>query len=304
MGAVLAAGGGPRPVRLAAHGTKPAGRPRQPLARHGRQLDPGTRRGADGRHLLLHLRGPAVDRQGVAVAGPAGACLRCRRLGRRGGALRRLGGPSLRAHDAPAAARHSSAARPSDHRRRHRHDGASPSGAPARARLPADADLGGGPGARRRGASRATTAPAARHAGMGQPAWRLHAGPPAVRRLRARSHGRSTRGIGAKGPVRRMGEVRRCRRPGRLHHAVRAGVDAGHLPHLQSRRRAQRDQRMAVAQLPEHAAAGTDPVDRALCLPVARPEAALRPLVDRARPAPPVPEICRATPSCWRCWRR
>ena len=72
------------------------------------------------------------------------------------------------------------------HRGRGRHDGAAPSGAPARAGFPVHADLGGGPGARRRGTPRAATASAARHAGVGQPAWRLHPGPPAVRRLRAR----------------------------------------------------------------------------------------------------------------------
>ena len=38
-----------------------------------------------------------------------------------------------------------------------RHDGAASSGAPARARLPAHADLGGGPGARRRGTPRAAS---------------------------------------------------------------------------------------------------------------------------------------------------
>ena len=36
-----------------------------------------------------------------------------------------------------------------------------------------------------------------------------------------------------------------------------AGIDPGHLAHLRPRRCAGHDQRMAVAQLPEHAAAGS-----------------------------------------------
>ena len=192
LGAVLAAGAG---CSCCSSGwlmrtARSAGRSRQPLARHGRQLDPGARRGADGRQLFLHLRRPALDRQGVAVAGPAGARLQCRRLGRGG----RCSAPPRSAstfalmmrlllrdiRPLPAA---------SVHRGRRRHDGAASSGAPARARLPVHADLGGGPGARRRGTPRAAAAPAARHAGVGQPAWRLHFGTAAVRRLRARGRG-------------------------------------------------------------------------------------------------------------------
>ena len=177
--------------------------------------------------------------------------LQCRRLGRGG----RCSAPAsiglsfalmmrllLRDIRAPLAA--------SVHGGRRAHDGAAPAGAPARARLPGHADLGVGAGARGRGTPRAAAAPAARHAGMGQPAWRLHVRTAAVRRLRARGRDWRARFVGTKAPVRRMGEVRHRRRAGRLHHAVWAGVDAGHVPHLQSRRCAGDDQRMEVARLP------------------------------------------------------
>ena len=155
----------------------PAGRSRQPLAHHGRQLDPDARRGADGRQLLLHLRRPALDRQGMAVAGrcwrwpttsAAGArvaVLCAAAIGFTFALLLRLLLRDIRPLPAllftVAAAVMTAPHLP---------------GAPARARLPVHADLGGGPGARRRGTPRARAAAAAGDAGVGQPAWRLHLG--------------------------------------------------------------------------------------------------------------------------------
>ena len=56
-------------------GPAAAGRPGQPLAHRGRALDPAARRGADRRHLFLHHDRPALDRQGMGLAGADGAGL-------------------------------------------------------------------------------------------------------------------------------------------------------------------------------------------------------------------------------------
>ena len=78
----------------------------------------------DGRYLLLHIHWPALDRQGMGLAGADGAGLQRRRLGRRGGAVRGGFRRHLGAAAAPAAAGHPAAAGAAVHRGGVRHDGA------------------------------------------------------------------------------------------------------------------------------------------------------------------------------------
>ena len=201
-----------------------------------------------GRQLFLHLRRPAVDRQGMAVADrcwrwpttPA-AGVRCRRC-----APRRSASPSRCCCACCCAT--SSRCRPllftlaaivmtAPHFLARPHVLA----------FPFMLLLGGGPGARRRGAPRARAAAAAGHAAVGQPAWRLHAGPDAVRRLRARRRRRRARC--------RRAQVR-CSSPGRssasrpLLVACITPYGPGSilvtLPHLRPRRCARHDRRMAA----------------------------------------------------------
>ena len=167
-----------------------AGRSGQPLAHHGRQLDPATRRGPDRRYLLLHIHRPALDRQGMGFAGADGAGVQRRRLGRRGGAVRggfrrHLGGPA-----APASPGHPAAAGAAVHRGGLHHDGLPFPGTAVRARLPLHAVVGRRLDPRCRGAPRARAIAARGDAGLGQPARRTHPRPDAGRCLRDRGSDR------------------------------------------------------------------------------------------------------------------
>src|SRR4029450_327954 len=152
---VVAAAGRLRGVRLPEPSEWPVvtERPRQPLARPRRQLDPDARHRAHDRHLLLHLHRPAVDRQGMAVAGPAGSRLQPRWLGRRDGVGCRGTRRHLRAAAAPPDARPQTVTRTAVHRCGLRPDRVTLPRAPACAGLSADAPVGSGPGALGRAAA-------------------------------------------------------------------------------------------------------------------------------------------------------
>ena len=258
VGGVLAPAAGPCRLRVPEQPDRPAAaeRPRHALAHHRRQLDPDARQRAHDRQLLLHLPRPALDRQGMAVAGPAGAGVQHRRLGRRDGIGRRRDRPHLRAAAALADARYPAVAGAAVHGGRPCDDGAAPARPSAHAGVPAHPPVGRGPGARRRAARRARLPAAAGHAAVGQHAWRLHARPGAGGSLRARCRGGRARCRRAACAVHRLGQVRRGGAAGRLHHALWAGIDPGDLAHLRLRRGAARHRRMARAGFPEAAGAG------------------------------------------------
>jgi 4-amino-4-deoxy-L-arabinose transferase-like glycosyltransferase len=71
-----------------------------------------------------------------------------------------------------------------------------------------------------------------------------------LRSLCTRGRARRRRRCGTQDPVRRLVEIHRCRGRGGLPDALRAGVDARYLPHLQSRQRAVGDPGMELARFP------------------------------------------------------
>ena len=156
----------------------------QPLARRHRQMDPRERRGAARRQPFAYFHWPAMDREGVAVADPVGAGRARRRMGCRRRAFGSFDRSDLRPDAAAAAARPSPAPGAVVHRRRDRPERSALPGAPARFCLSLPGAVGRGPGARQRARTRAEAVAAAGDAVVGQPAWRLHARPDAVRLLR------------------------------------------------------------------------------------------------------------------------
>ena len=109
-------------------GCSHAGRPGQPLTRRHRQMDP-RRHGAASRQPLAYLHRPAMNRQGMAIADPAGAGRAREQMGRRRHAVRVLDRRHPRSVHSAAAARPSTIACAAVHRCRDRPDRTALSGA-------------------------------------------------------------------------------------------------------------------------------------------------------------------------------